>query len=161
VPFLDREFLEYAMQLDPSVKMCGGGVVEKKVLREAFDQQEDSFLPPDVLWRQKEQFSDGVGYGWIDALRDVAEKKVTDLQMRFAANRFAISPPASKEAYLYREIFSRHFPSPAAAKTVPEQGKSVACSTEAALKWDASFAGAAVDPSGRAVIGVHERAYAH
>lgn len=156
VPFLDREFLEFAMDLDPSAKMSGSRM-EKFSLRKAFDTPEDPYLPQEVLWRQKEQFSDGVGYGWIDHLKEVANRDVTDLQMKFATSRFPVSPPKTKEEYMYRELFSRHFPSPAAACTVP-QGKSIACSSPAAIAWDASFANAA-DPSGRAVAGVHEMAY--
>lgn len=156
VPFLDREFLEYAMNLDPACKMSGNRM-EKYVLRKAFDTPEDPYLPEEVLWRQKEQFSDGVGYSWIDQLKLEAEKNVTDLQMKFAASRFPVSTPKSKEEYMYRDIFSKHFPAPAAAATVP-QGKSVACSTPAALAWDESFTKNA-DPSGRAVLGVHVDAY--
>ncbi len=156
VPFLDREFLEYAMSLDPAVKMSGNRM-EKYIVRQAFDDPENPYLPKEVLWRQKEQFSDGVGYGWIDHLKMEADKVVTDLQMKFAASRFPVSTPRTKEEYMYRDIFSRHFPSPAAAATVP-QGKSVACSTPAALAWDESFSRNA-DPSGRAVAGVHVQAY--
>ena len=159
VPFLDREFLEYAMSLNPEVKMCPGDKIEKNCLRSAFDTKDNPYLPDEILWRQKEQFSDGVGYSWIDALKATAEKSVSDLQMKFAANRFPDEPPTTKEEYMYREIFSHHFPSPSAKKTVPIQGKSIACSTEAAMKWDASFQNMA-DPSGRAVSGVHEKAYA-
>jgi len=158
VPFLDRVFLDYAMTLDPEAKMCPGSTVEKNCIRAAFDTPDNPYLPQEILWRQKEQFSDGVGYSWIDALKAEAELKVTDLQMQHAANRFPDEPPVSKEEYMYREIFSHHFPSPSAKKTVPVQGKSIACSTEAAMKWDKSFANAA-DPSGRSVAGVHEKAY--
>ena len=158
VPFLDRAFLEYAMTLDPAVKMAGDRA-EKFVLRQAFDTPDDPYLPADILWRQKEQFSDGVGYNWIDTLKAVADTEISDLQMKFASNRFAVSPPATKEEYYYREIFSKHFPSPSAAKTVP-QGKSIACSTPAAIAWDKAFASAA-DPSGRAISGVHVDAYAN
>lgn len=156
VPFLDREFLEYAMNLDPEEKMCNGRI-EKHILREAFDDPENPYLPHDILWRQKEQFSDGVGYSWIDALKEIAEENVSDLQMKFAENRFPVNPPVTKEAYMYREIFSKHFPSPSAAKTVPF-GKSIACSTPEAIAWDPSFQNAA-DPSGRAIAGVHSVAY--
>jgi len=156
VPFLDREFLEYSMSLDPAVKMSGNRM-EKYIVREAFDDAENPYLPKDVLWRQKEQFSDGVGYSWIDHLKLEAEKTVTDLQMKFASSRFPVCTPRTKEEYMYRDIFSKHFPSPAAAATVP-QGKSVACSTPAALAWDESFSRNA-DPSGRAVAGVHVQAY--
>jgi len=156
VPFLDREFLEYSMSLDPAVKTSGNRM-EKYIVREAFDDAENPYLPKDVLWRQKEQFSDGVGYSWIDHLKLEAEKTVTDLQMKFASSRFPVCTPRTKEEYMYRDIFSKHFPSPAAAATVP-QGKSVACSTPAALAWDESFSRNA-DPSGRAVAGVHVQAY--
>ena len=138
--------------------MCGSGVIEKKLIRSSFDLPEDPYLPNEVLWRQKEQFSDGVGYGWIDGLKDVAESKVTDLQMKFAGSRFTTNPPTSKEEYMYREIFSKHFPNPSASSTVPTGGKSIACSTETAIKWDKSFQEAA-DPSGRAIAGVHNDSY--
>lgn len=156
VPFLDREFMDYAMNLDPSCKMSGSRM-EKYTLRKAFDDPDDPYLPKDVLWRQKEQFSDGVGYGWIDSLKREAESTVTDLMMKFASSRFPTSTPKSKEEYMYRDIFSKHFPSPGAAGTVP-QAKSIACSTPAALAWDEAWA-AAADPSGRAVSGVHVEAY--
>ena len=156
VPFLDREFLEYAMNLNPEEKLCGNRI-EKYILRKAFDDGSDPYLPSDVLWRQKEQFSDGVGYSWIDSLKDTANESVTDLQMKFAANRFEVSPPRTKEEYFYRDIFSKHFPTPSSVKTVP-QGKSIACSTPAAIAWDKAFQDAA-DPSGRAVAGVHVQAY--
>jgi len=156
VPFLDREFMEYAMTLEPSCKMSGNRM-EKHTLRKAFDDPEDPYLPKEVLWRQKEQFSDGVGYGWIDHLKAEAESQVTDLQMKFASSRFPVSTPKTKEEYMYRELFSKHFPSPAAAGTVP-QNKSIACSTPAALAWDEAWANAA-DPSGRAISGVHVDAY--
>jgi len=156
VPFLDREFLEYAMTLDPSCKMSGNRM-EKYTLRKAFDDPEQPYLPKDVLWRQKEQFSDGVGYGWIDSLKREAETLVTDLMMKFASSRFPVSTPKSKEEYMYRDIFSKHFPSPSAAATVP-QNKSIACSTPAALAWDEAWSKAA-DPSGRAIAGVHVEAY--
>ena len=115
------------------------------------------YLPRDILWRQKEQFSDGVGYGWIDALRDHANDKITDEQLRQAKFRFPHNTPSTKEAYFYRQIFASHFPNDAACKTVPG-GPSVACSTAAAIEWDASFKNNA-DPSGRAVAGVHDAAY--
>jgi len=156
VPFLDREFMEYAMTLDPSCKMSGNRM-EKYTLRKAFDDPDDPYLPKEVLWRQKEQFSDGVGYSWIDSLKREAENIVTDLMMKFASSRFPGSPPKTKEEYMYRDIFSKHFPSPGAAGTVP-QNKSIACSTPAALAWDEAWANAA-DPSGRAVAGVHVKAY--
>ena len=153
VPFLDREFIDYAMGLDPTSKMGGPGKIEKAVIRQAFK----GYLPGHILNRQKEQFSDGVGYGWIDGLRDHAEARVTDGDMERAAVRFPLNPPATKEAYFYRTLFEEHFPSAAAAATVPG-GKSVACSTEKALEWDERLR-ANPDPSGRAVGGVHNDAY--
>jgi asparagine synthase (glutamine-hydrolysing) len=153
VPFLDLAFLEVAMGLDPAAKMAGGGRMEKEILRRAFE----GVLPEAILRRQKEQFSDGVGYGWIDALRAHAEERVSDRQLARAAARFPRNPPATKEAYLYRALFARHFPTEAACACVPE-GPSIACSTPAAIAWDASFAGRA-DPSGRAVVGVHRAAW--
>jgi len=149
VPFLDREFLDVAMAFDPARKMVAPGGIEKQVLREAFR----GILPDAILWRQKEQFSDGVGYAWIDSLKAVAAREVSDEGFARAALRFAHNPPATKEAYLYRSLFEQHFPSAAAAACVPG-GPSIACSTPAALAWDASFEGLA-DPSGRAVRGVH------
>lgn len=153
VPFLDKEFLDVAMRLNPKAKMCPGRQIEKRVLREAFAD----LLPDEVAWRQKEQFSDGVGYSWIDMLRGMAETAVTDSQMSRAAERFAVNPPRSKEEYMYREMFESHFPSRSAALTVPSS-PSVACSTPEALAWDAAFAGLN-EPSGRAVSGVHDQAY--
>jgi asparagine synthase (glutamine-hydrolysing) len=149
VPFLDREFLDVAMGVDPAAKMAGGGRIEKRVLREAFEE----LLPPSVAWRQKEQFSDGVGYRWIDSLKAYAEEQVSDRELADARFRFPHNPPETKEAYLYRSLFAEHFPLDACAECVPG-GKSVACSTPEALAWDASFA-ASADPSGRAVRGVH------
>lgn len=149
VPFLDLEFLDVAMRMDATAKMAGGGRMEKAVLREAFE----GYLPDSVLWRQKEQFSDGVGYGWIDGLKAYAASQVSDRDFARAAARFPINPPQSKEAYFYRRIFEQHFPDPACARTVPG-GKSIACSSPAAIAWDESFA-AAADPSGRAVAGIH------
>ena len=156
VPFLDRVFLEYSMNLDPQSKMSTNRI-EKHLIRHAFDDKEEPYLPDEILWRQKEQFSDGVGYNWIDTLKEIAEDKVSDLQMKYASSRFPIAPPQTKEEYMYREIFSKHFPSPAAAKTVPT-GKSIACSTPIAIEWDKSFQSMA-DPSGRAILGVHVDAY--
>jgi len=153
VPFLDLEFIEHAMHVRPAAKMAGSGRPEKAILREAGR----GLLPDDILWRQKEQFSDGVGYGWIDALKDHAESQVSDQKLAEAAQRFPLNPPATKEAYLYRRIFERHFPSSAAAATVPA-GPSIACSTPEALAWDESFARQA-DPSGRAIRGIHEKSY--
>ncbi len=144
VPFLDKEFIDVAMRLNPKDKMCGNGKIEKHILRQAF---EDYLPPQSVAWRQKEQFSDGgVGYSWIDTLKTVAEEKVSDKQMLHAAERFPINPPMSKEEYWYRSIFESHFPSASAAQTVPSV-PSVACSTATALEWDASFKNR-IDPSG-------------
>jgi asparagine synthase (glutamine-hydrolysing) len=153
VPFLDLEFLDVAMRMDATAKMAGGGRMEKTLLREAFE----GYLPSSILWRQKEQFSDGVGYGWIDGLKAYTEARISDKEFAEAAERFPINPPQSKEAYFYRCIFEQHFPGAACAGTVP-QGKSIACSSPAAIAWDASFA-AAADPSGRAVAGVHHAAF--
>jgi len=149
VPFLDREFLDVAMSLAPSCKRPHGGRIEKNVLREAGRD----LLPESILWRQKEQFSDGVGYGWIDSLKAHTEAAVTDAQMAAAAKRFPVNPPQSKEAYFYREIFGRHFPGDACARLIPG-GPSIACSTPTAFRWSQAFA-ANNDPSGRAVLGVH------
>jgi len=153
VPFLDREFLDVAMALDPITKMAGPSKMEKHVLREAFAD----LLPEAIAWRQKEQFSDGVGYGWIDSLRAWAGERVSDRDLANAAFRFPHNTPATKEAYLYRTLFSEHFPHEDCARTVPG-GKSVACSTPEALEWDAGMA-QTVDPSGRAVRGVHLSAW--
>ncbi|MBQ3678791.1 MAG: asparagine synthase B [Succinivibrio sp.] len=153
VPFLDKKFLDVAMRFKPSAKMCQGSTIEKKALREAFN----GMLPEEVLWRQKEQFSDGVGYSWIDALRDYAEKSVSDRKFAERETRFPVNTPVTKEAYLYREIFEDLFKLPSAVKTVP-YGKSVACSTETAIAWDAKFA-QMNDPSGRTVTDVHDNAY--
>ncbi len=153
VPFLDKEFLDVAMRTNPEAKMCPGTTIEKKIVREAFAD----LLPESVVWRQKEQFSDGVGYSWIDTLKDITSKAVTDEQMAHAAERFPINPPKNKEEYYYRSIFAEHFPSDSAARSVPSEA-SVACSTAIALEWDAAFRNMN-DPSGRAVKGVHEQAY--
>ncbi len=153
VPFLDKDFLDVAMRLSPRAKMCPGNVIEKKIVREAFSDM----LPKDIVWRQKEQFSDGVGYSWIDTLKQMTATAVSDEQMAHAAERFPVNPPMNKEEYYYRSIFEEHFPSASAARSVPSI-PSVACSTAEALAWDASFAGLN-DPSGRAVSGVHEQAY--
>lgn len=153
VPFLDKEFLDVAMRLNPQAKMAPGNVIEKKIVREAFADM----LPESVTWRQKEQFSDGVGYNWIDTLKEVTTNAVTDEQMLHAHERFPINTPLSKEEYYYRSIFEEHFPSESAARSVPSV-PSVACSTAEALAWDASFKNQN-DPSGRAVAGVHEQAY--
>lgn len=152
VPFLDTEFLDVAMRMDAQAKMAGGGKIEKAILREAFE----GALPDEILWRQKEQFSDGVGYGWIDGLKAHAEANVGDEEFAQAAQRFPVNTPQTKEAYFYRRIFEQHFPGDACAETVPG-GKSIACSSPAAIAWDEAFARAA-DPSGRAVLGVHQAA---
>lgn len=153
VPFLDKEFLDVAMRINPAAKMCPGNTVEKKILREAFQDM----LPESVAWRQKEQFSDGVGYSWIDSLKVVAESSVSDEQMAHAAERFPVNPPMNKEEYCYRSIFEENFPSASAAASVPSV-PSVACSSAVALEWDAAFRNMN-DPSGRAVAGVHNDAY--
>ncbi len=159
VPFLDREFLDVAMRMDAKYKMVlkgsdGPQRMEKGILRAAFE----GYLPDSILWRQKEQFSDGVGYGWIDGLKAHAEAQVSDRELAAADKRFPVNPPQTKEAYYYRSVFESFYPSPAAAETVPG-GKSIACSSPAAIAWDASFAKMA-DPSGRAVAGVHNEAVA-
>ena len=153
VPFLDKEFLDVAMRTNPAAKMCPGSTMEKKIVREAFADM----LPKEVAWRQKEQFSDGVGYSWIDTLKQITAEAVSDEQMAHAAERFPVNPPKNKEEYYYRSIFAEHFPSDSAARSVPSEA-SVACSTAIALEWDAAFKGMN-DPSGRAVKGVHEQAY--
>ena len=153
VPFLDKEFLDVAMRTNPEAKMCPGSTIEKKIVREAFSD----LLPEEVAWRQKEQFSDGVGYSWIDTLKKITAEAVTDEQMAHAAERFPINPPLNKEEYYYRSIFAEHFPSDSAARSVNQEA-SVACSTAIALEWDAAFKNMN-DPSGRAVKGVHEKAY--
>ncbi|VTQ03048.1 asparagine synthase B [Sphingobacterium daejeonense] len=153
VPFLDKEFMDIAMTINPEDKMIRDGRMEKWVVRKAFED----YLPESIAWRQKEQFSDGVGYSWIDTLKAQAEQKVSDTEFETAASRFPINTPKNKEEYLYRSIFESHFPSEAAAKTVPSV-KSVACSTPEALAWDASFQNLN-DPSGRAVANVHNESY--
>ena len=153
VPFLDKEFLDVAMRTNPEAKMCLGSTIEKKIVREAFADM----LPAEIAWRQKEQFSDGVGYSWIDTLKKITSEAVSDEQMAHAAERFPINPPLNKEEYYYRSIFAEHFPSESAARSVNQEA-SVACSTAIALEWDAAFKNMN-DPSGRAVKGVHEQAY--
>ncbi|WP_257656673.1 asparagine synthase B [Parapedobacter lycopersici] len=153
VPFLDKEFIDIAMRLNPEDKMIRDGRMEKWIVRKAFE----NYLPESIAWRQKEQFSDGVGYNWIDTLKEQAAQKVSDGELAKAAERFPINPPQNKEEYLYRSIFAEHFPSDAAALTVPSV-KSVACSTPEALAWDASFQNLN-DPSGRAVAAVHNESY--
>jgi asparagine synthase (glutamine-hydrolysing) len=152
VPFLDTEFLDIAMAFDAEAKMVARKGIEKGILREAFE----GALPEEILWRQKEQFSDGVGYGWIDGLKAHAEAMVSDREFAAAAARFPLNTPATKEAFFYRTLFERHFPGEACAATVPG-GKSIACSSPAALEWDPAFA-AAADPSGRSVRGIHQEA---
>ena len=149
VPFLDRAFLDVAMGMDATAKMAGPKRMEKAVLREAFT----GYLPDTILWRQKEQFSDGVGYGWIDGLKSYAASQVTDKDFARATARYEINPPQTKEAYFYRSLFEQYFPDPEYAKTVPG-GKSIACSSPAAIAWDEAFARSA-DPSGRAITDVH------
>ena len=147
VPFLDKEFLDVAMRLNPSAKMCPSKTIEKKIVRDAFS----CLLPESVAWRQKEQFSDGVGYSWIDTLKEITSQAVSDEQMAHASERFPINPPMNKEEYYYRSIFEEYFPSDSAARSVPSV-PSVACSTAEALAWDTSF-------KGQAVNGIHEDAY--
>ena len=153
VPFLDREFLDVAMRTNPKAKMCPGQTIEKKIVREAFSDM----LPQEIVWRQKEQFSDGVGYSWIDTLKRITAEAVSDDDMAHAAERFPINPPLNKEEYYYRSIFAEHFTSDSAARSVPQEA-SVACSTAIAREWDEAFK-LLNDPSGRAVAGVHQGAY--
>ena len=153
VPFLDKEFLDVAMRINPQYKMCPGKTIEKKIVREAFSDM----LPESVVWRQKEQFSDGVGYSWIDTLKAVTAEAVSDTEMEHAADRFPINTPRNKEEYYYRSIFEEYFPSESAARSVPSV-PSVACSTAEALAWDKAFQNMN-EPSGRAVAGIHEEAY--
>ena len=164
VPFLDKEFLDVAMRTNPKAKMCSvlpasrsgeadpKASIEKRIVREAFEDM----LPEEVAWRQKEQFSDGVGYSWIDTLKKITSEAVTDEQMAHAEERFPINTPLCKEEYYYRSIFEEHFPSESAARSVPHEA-SVACSTAVALEWDEAWKNMN-DPSGRAVYGVHENA---
>ena len=153
VPFLDKEFMDVAMRINPEAKMAKNGKMEKWVLRKAFEDM----LPESVAWRQKEQFSDGVGYSWIDVLKQITSERVSDEEMAHAAERFPINPPMNKEEYYYRSIFESHFPSASAARSVPSE-RSVACSTATALEWDESFK-KLNDPSGRAVKNVHIKSY--
>ena len=153
VPFLDKEFLDVAMNINPAYKMCQGQTIEKRIVREAFSDM----LPSSIVWRQKEQFSDGVGYSWINTLKAMTSAEVSDTMMEHAAERFPINPPMNKEEYYYRSIYEEYYPSESAALSVPSV-PSIACSTAEALAWDASFA-KLNDPSGRAVKGVHEQAY--
>jgi len=157
VPFLDKEFIDIAMRVNPKDKMSrldnGEVRIEKWILREAFKD----YLPDEIVWRQKEQFSDGVGYSWIDTLKDMTNKLVSDKEFSMADKRYPINTPATKEEYYYRTIFAKHFPSESAAKCVPHEA-SVACSTAKALEWDEAFK-KMNEPSGRAIAGVHEVAY--
>jgi asparagine synthase (glutamine-hydrolysing) len=153
VPFLDKNFMDVAMRINPEDKMCGNGKMEKAILRESFE----GYLPKEILWRQKEQFSDGVGYSWIDGLKAHVESLVTDQQLENAHIRFPVNTPDNKEGYYYRTVFEDKYPLATAADCVIG-GKSVACSTEEALAWDESFQNNA-DPSGRAVLSVHNESY--
>ena len=154
VPFLDKNFIDVAMRLNPQDKMCLDGKMEKWILRKAFDNGDT--LPAEVLWRQKEQFGDGVGYSWIDSIRDFVENEVSDQQFASAEFRFPVNTPDTKEGYYYRTIFEGYFPQESAARCVPS-GKSIACSTVEALEWDESFKNNA-DPSGRSMKDVHSGA---
>ena len=153
VPFLDKEFMDVAMRINPQDKMINGERMEKWVIRKAFEDM----LPESVAWRQKEQFSDGVGYSWIDTLKEVVDKEVSDEQLANAKFRFPIQTPQNKEEFYYRSIFEDHFPSDAAALSVPQEA-SVACSTAIALEWDEAFKNMN-EPSGRAILNVHDKAY--
>ena len=153
VPFLDKEFMDVAMRINPSDKMITSDRMEKWVIRKAFEK----YLPESVAWRQKEQFSDGVGYDWIDTLKEVVEDNVSDEQMKNAHHKFPIQTPQNKEEFYYRSIFEEHYPSDTAALCVPSV-PSVACSTPIALEWDEAFKNMN-DPSGRAVAQVHDEAY--
>ena len=153
VPFLDKEFLDVAMRINPQDKMINGERMEKWVIRKAFEDM----LPESVAWRQKEQFSDGVGYSWIDTLKEVVDKEISDEQLANAKFRFPIQTPQNKEEFYYRSIFEGHFPSDAAALSVPQEA-SVACSTAIALEWDEAFKNMN-EPSGRAILNVHDKAY--
>ena len=150
VPFLDKKFIDVAMRLNPELKMCKDGHMEKWILRKAFEDM----LPHDIVWRQKEQFSDGVGYSWIDTLKKMTDEVISDKQFETIAHRFPINTPATKEEAYYRILFTKHFKSEAAASCVPHEA-SIACSTAIALEWDASFK-SMNEPSGRAILGVHE-----
>jgi len=153
VPFLDKEFIDVAMNINPEDKMIKNGRIEKWVLREAFKD----YLPESVLWRQKEQFSDGVGYSWIDSLKDLVSKEVSDNDLENASKTFSINTPRNKEEYYYRSIFRDHFSSDAAASSVPSV-PSVACSTPQALEWDEAFKNMN-DPSGRSISNIHNKSY--
>ncbi|KAH7690021.1 Asparagine synthase (glutamine-hydrolyzing) protein [Dioscorea alata] len=157
VPFLDKNFINIAMDIDPEWKMIKPGRIEKWILRNAFDDEQNPYLPKHILYRQKEQFSDGVGYSWIDGLKDHANEHVSDAMMTHAKYVYPENTPSTKEAYYYRTIFEKFFPKNAARSTVPG-GPSVACSTAKAVEWDAAWANN-LDPSGRAALGVHAAAY--
>jgi asparagine synthase (glutamine-hydrolysing) len=154
-PFMHKKFIEYAMSFDPSVKMPRNNPrnIEKYILRAAFDDPQDPYLPDEILWRQKEQFSDGVGYKWINSIKELVERKVTDADWENREKIFPVSTPFSKEMFYIRSIFQEHFPHESCARTVPHN-RSIACSSEAALEWDESFKKNA-DESGRAVLGIH------
>ena len=159
MPFLDADFLDLVMECDTRQKMITDrkeGRIEKWLIRKAFDTEDIPYLPKEVL-SQKEQFSDGVGYSWIDGLKDYAASHVSDAQMRQACHLFPHNTPTTKEAYYYRSVFESHFPQQSAVETVPG-GPSIACSTAKAVEWDKAFA-AMADCSGRSVTGVHEKAY--
>lgn len=151
VPFLDKEFLDVAMSIDANEKMITDGKMEKYILRKTFE----GYLPDEILWRQKEQFSDGVGYSWIDSLKEMVDHEISDKKLATATHRFPIKTPTTKEEYYYRNIFEKHFPNPSAVACVPLE-PSIACSTGAAIKWDASFKDN-LDPSGRAVTNIHSK----
>ena len=158
VPFLDKEFIDIAMRLNPTDKMNirlldGKQRMEKWILRKAFEDM----LPAEICWRQKEQFSDGVGYNWIDTLKKLTEEKISDAEFERRENRFPVNTPKTKEEYYYREIYSKLFPSDSAAKVVPHEA-GVACSTAKALEWDEAWKNMD-EPSGRAIAGVHDKAY--
>ncbi len=153
VPFLDKEFIDIAMTINPVDKLPGNGKIEKHILRELFKD----YLPEELEWRQKEQFSDGVGYNWIDTLKEITSTKISNIELENAHFKFPINTPLNKEAYFYRNIFSQFYPIDSAAKCVPG-GKSVACSTETALLWDKQFS-EMIDPSARAVKSIHIKSY--
>ncbi len=153
VPFLDREFLDVAMSINPESKLVRNGRMEKQILRDLFTD----YLPPSIVRRQKEQFSDGVGYSWIDTLKRIADEQISDQMMASAKYKFPVNPPQNKEAYFYRRIFQEHFPIDSAAQCVLHE-PSVACSTSAALEWDQKFK-EMIDPSGRAVKAIHQDSY--
>jgi len=166
VPFLDKAFLDVAMTIDAEHKMIDTKTkpdgkhrrMEKYILRKAFDDEENPYLPDEILWRQKEQFSDGVGYSWIDKIQEYCNESISDAQMDNAENRFPVNPPVTKEDYFYRSVFDLHYGSNSSCVDTVPGGPSIACSTPTAIAWDASFAKMS-DPSGRAVAGVHDDSY--